>query len=349
MLTKFKNKVRYKFSAIINRTLPKYFYRSGVLSTLYYSVFSKTFRREHQAVLAGKVKHIKSEENYFFLVRNTHRIEKGLTMRPRKDVFAKGYISETIDVFSKVWKNPDFSNFNQMKWFKDVLEEYFNSVKRDEFIDKCHKKFKETLLNNKIGEKNGIISSKPYLRNFQEHTNITYDQFYQLTRQRRSVRWFLDKIVKRELIDKAILAANQSPSACNRQPFQYKIFDSPDLVKHGVQLPMGTVGYESNIPVFIVVVGNLDAYDSERDRHLIYIDASLANMSLMLALETLGLSSCSINWPDIEIREKKMDQFLKLEKHQRPIMCLAIGYPDPTGEVAFSEKRNLEQLRTYNN
>ena len=348
MFKNFHNKVRFKINSVINRTLPKYFYRSGILSTLYYSIFSTTFRREHQAVLAGKVRHIKNEENYFFLVRNTHRIEKGLTMKPLKDVFAKGYIAETIDTFAKVWNNPDYANFHQMKWFKDVLEEYFNTVQKDEFLLKCEKKFKKTLSDSELKGKHVNTFSRPYLRNFEKHTSISYEQFYELTRQRRSVRWFLNKTVPREYIDKAILAANQSPSACNRQPFQYKIFDNVDLVEMGVKLPMGTVGYEHNIPVFIVVVGNLDAYDSERDRHLIYIDGSLANMALMLALETLGLSSCSINWPDIESRERKMDKFLKLEKHQRPIMCLGVGYPDPEGKVAFSEKRNLEQLRTYN-
>jgi hypothetical protein len=29
-------------------------------------------------------------------------------------------------------------------------------------------------------------------------------------------------------------------------------------------------------------------------------------------------------------------------------MCLAIGFPDPNGMVAYSEKRNLEFIRKYN-
>jgi nitroreductase len=107
------------------------------------------------------------------------------------------------------------------------------------------------------------------------------------------------------------MAANQSPSACNRQPFSFRIIDL-DHVKTGVKLPMGTTGYGHTIPVFVVIVGNFDAYFDERDRHIIYIDASLAAMAMMFALETLGLSSCSITWPDIEEWEKKMESFLKL-------------------------------------
>lgn len=115
-----------------------------------------------------------------------------------------------------------------------------------------------------------------------------------------------------------------------------------------VPLPGGIKGYVEDIKTFIVVVGNLDAYFDERDRHVIYIDASLANMALMFAFETLGWSSCPINWPDIENLERRMEIELKLEKWQRPLMCLAVGYPDPDGLVAFSEKRSLDVIRNYN-
>lgn len=152
----------------------------------------------------------------------------------------------------------------------------------------------------------------------------------------------------RELIDKAILVANQSPSACNRQPYEYRIIDDPNLLKEVAKIPAGIKGYEDNIPMLIVVVGNLDAYFDERDRHIIYIDASLANMAFMFSLETLGLSSCSINWPDIEKLEKRMEKSLKLKQHQRPIMCMAVGFPDPNGLVPYSEKRNIREIRKYN-
>lgn len=150
------------------------------------------------------------------------------------------------------------------------------------------------------------------------------------------------------LLDKAVLAANQSPSACNRQPFEFRIIDDPVLLSEVANIPMGIRGYQKGIPVLVVVVGNLDAYFDERDRHVIYIDGSLANMTFMLALETLGLASCAINWPDIEKLEKRMERALKLPKHQRPIMCMAVGYPDPEGMVAFSEKQDIELIRKYN-
>ena len=142
--------------------------------------------------------------------------------------------------------------------------------------------------------------------------------------------------------------AGQSPSACNRQPFTFRIFDEPELVQKVIKLPMGTSGFSDNVPVVAVVVGRIGNYPKERDRHLIYIDGSLATMAFVFALESQGLSTCCINWPDIEEREVDMDQALGLASDERPVMCVAIGYPDPEGEVAYSDKKPLEQLRQYN-
>jgi nitroreductase len=328
---------------------------SRLLSALYYFVFSKSFYREFQFVLAGKAKYIKenatTNSNYYQLVRNTHRIEKGLLMRPRRDIFAKEYIKDTVDSYIGVLSKESNLVNKQLIWFTDVLAAYFQSVGSDSVIDKQRTRYTDSAAKKLNGSYSNEDPGRyvPYLRDAGNRSGVSYTEFYKLCMQRRSVRWSLKRSVPRDLIDKAILAAIQAPSACNRQPFEFRIIDDPALVPNVVSLPMGTGGYAHNIPVMIVVVGNLNAYFSERDRHLIYIDASLANMALMLAFETLGLSSCPINWPDIEEREKRMEKFLKLQPYQRPIMCLGVGYADDEeGMVARSEKRTLENIRRYN-
>ena len=61
------------------------------------------------------------------------------------------------------------------------------------------------------------------------------------------------------------------PSACNRQPFEFRVFDDP--LKFKFQgIPMGTVGF-TQFPVIIVLVGKLNAYEFDRDRHLIILMA----------------------------------------------------------------------------
>ncbi len=58
-----------------------------------------------------------------------------------------------------------------------------------------------------------------------------------------------------------------------QQPFEFRVFDDLSLVHKVVEFQWATQGYSHSIPVLIVIVGNLDPYFDERDRHVIYIDA----------------------------------------------------------------------------
>lgn len=344
----YQSSLRFK-----DTILPKIFVFSPFFSSLYYLLFSTKFKREQHAVLKGKLLHLKElksdKANIYTLIRNIHRLEKGLLMKPRRDVFAVDFIAETVDAFLGIWTPEKIKKDSQYKWFYDVLNKYFSVLGKHPLVDNEKKRFLDFIKNySDQKSSNEEEKSIPYYRQEANKTKITFEEFYNLTKYRRSVRWFLNDKVPHDLIDKAVLAANQSPSACNRQPFEFKVIDDPVLLKEVANLPMGARGYVDGIPMIIVIVGNLDAYFDERDRHIIYIDGSLASMTFMLGLETLGLSSCAINWPDIERLEKKMEKTLKLEKYQRPIMCMAVGFSHPEGKVAYSEKRSLEHIRKYN-
>ena len=162
------------------------------------------------------------------------------------------------------------------------------------------------------------------------------------------MRWFENEKIPHEVIDKAVEVASLSPSACNRQPYRFMIYDETNMVKKLSALPGRTNGYGDNIPVMIAVVGDLSACPFERDRHLIYIDASLAAMSFTFALDTQGVSSCIINWPDISKKEKQINKLLNLKYYEKVIMLIGIGYPNKNGKVAYSKKKNLEHIRQYN-
>jgi len=55
-----------------------------------------------------------------------------------------------------------------------------------------------------------------------------------------------------------------------------------------------------------------------------------------------------INWPDVERLEKQMAELIHLEDDERPVMLIAVGYPDPGGLGPASAKKLLHLLRHYN-
>ena len=224
-----------------------------------------------------------------------------------------------------------------------MLMQYFSIVSPHPVIDKARMHFESVSFALSVQP-----TCIPYKRNLDTPSPVAYDDLLALSHRRRSVRWYLPQPVPRELIDKAITAAALAPSACNRQPFEFRVFDEPTLVQQISPLPGGTTGFYENFPAIVVLVGKLSAYFTPMDRHLIYIDASLAAMAFMYALETLGLGSCAINWHDEGAREKKMARLLNLTPDERVVMLISVGYPDPEGMVASSQKKELDLLRRYN-
>lgn len=338
-------------------------------SVVYYCLISSQFRREMIAVLQGRKAYAENLQKALvsspLLRRNIHRLEKGLIMQPRRPVFAVDYIGETVTAFAKASALQTLDPA-ELTWAHDVLQQYFQFCASHPMVDAAKSRFVAVVaanpaMFNRAGARSAEFSSAdagsaevssaelnppavPYRYADLPKSDISFAALSQLFKQRRSVRWFLPTAVPKALIYQAVEVASQAPSACNRQPFRFDLLANPHDAQKVAALAMGTAGFEHNIQCLLVVVGDLSCYPAERDRHVIYIDASLATMQLMLALETLGLASCPINWPDIESRERLMQQKLKLPVYQRPVMLLAVGYADPAGGIAFSQKKSAALL-----
>lgn len=269
-------------------------------------------------------------------------------MRPRRDVFALDYLSETLDKFEKLTSARAASAIDEQEfaWFTNVLQSYFEVTNDHPVIEAQRQRFLRLRIDVTGNDKNE--GKVPFAQARRVVSGIDYQAFRTLCEQRKSVRWFQERSVPRELIRQVIDVARFSPSACNRYPFRFLVFDESDKIATVSRLPGGTVGFAENFPVIIAIVGELRNYYGERDRHLIYVDASLAAMSVVLAAETLGLATCCINWPDIEEAEKEAERVLGLEPDQRPVMFMALGYPDPEGLVAYSQKKSFDEVIEFN-
>jgi nitroreductase len=311
-------------------------------------LFPIAFWYEHSAAWRGrrdyyrqKYKHKKTSTG---LRRNIHRLEKALIMKPRRPLFAEQYIEETVEFFAAAIERPaeeiDRMDREELEWAQDVLSEYFASIYgKSKRIDEARSKFMSIFVQRNTG------SRKPGPK---PHGAIpSFDSLLALSEQRRSVRWFDQRPVPRNLIDQAFLVARQSPSACNRLPYSFFVIDDSARVRHIASIPFGTAGFSDNIPTLIVVVGHLSQFFSTRDRHTIYIDSSLATMSFLLALETVGLASTIINWPEIPPLDYKIKKELGLLDSDRVIMMIAVGFTDTSCNVPYSAKKELDTFRLY--
>jgi nitroreductase len=348
MIQRIKNKIQFERTRFLQRIREKVMILgsgSNRWARIYYAFFDDSFVREQRAVLQGKVTHISGFQsgvfNEYKLRRNIHRLEKGLIQPERKEVFGLGYIRETVTAYIQEVKREGHDK-NLLEWAGDVLALYFQTVKPEGVIAGEFNRFSKVHPNN-----NNTFKKIPHLRLSGKEHVLDYDGFLRLCKQRVSTRTFEDKAVPKELLEKAFAAALTAPSACNRQAFEFRLFQKREEVDRLIKLPGGISGFDKEVPVLAFLIGDLSAYFDERDRHLIYIDGGLVAMGLMLALETLGLASCALNWPDIEERELALEKELGLEKHKRCIMALILGYPAEKAMIPCSPKKTLKQTVSF--
>lgn len=328
---------------------------------LYYRAMSKAFDSEHQAVAAGRMAYRdalrRTRSSSYLLRRNVHRIEKGLIMPNRRDIFALEFIAETVAEFEAVvaarHSLPDMALTSELQWALDVLTRYFEVTSPDHpVLAPLRPRFAAAaaLLDGQGRAEPRMpqdAAFTPFLRDLGK-TPVEIGALQSLALRRRSVRSYRPDPVPRTMIDAALAVARQSPSACNRQAFSVLIFDDAEMARKVAAVPAGTKSFAAGVGHVAVLVGHLRAYPRERDRHAIYVDASLAAMGFIYGLEAQGLGSCAINWADEEPAESTITRMLSLAPDDRVIVMISFGWPQPDAPVPYSAKRDLDDFRQYN-
>ncbi|MGJ5642470.1 nitroreductase family protein [Formosa sp. S-31] len=320
--------------------------KSPVQSTVYYTLIDDSFDSEHFRVLSGKhnFKSNKASSGIYARTRrNIHRIEKGISASflAKKNVFALEYIEETIEGVGDLLKS-NYLNTPFHKWSFDVLNNYFSVIEKDDFCDSLNAKWKLIVEEYPLTNTETKNHAPFHYRDLPV-SNVTFPELNALFKKRHSVRWYNEKEVNVKLVKDAVQAALQSPSACNRQPFEVLYITGAKLEQLKA-LKLGFGIFSSTIKSFLFIVGDLSSYIEERDKHLIYIDGSLFAMSLMLALESLGISSCPINFPDEKKLDNKVQKILGLKDYQKGVMLMSIGYANDDSPIPYSAKKNVDEI-----
>jgi len=256
--------------------------------------------------------------------------------QPRR-VFAEDYIYETVTSLVQLQKTKE-CDINSLIWAEAVLKKYFSACDHVGRIREAYEQFHSTTDNE--------ADWYPYPAGMRPEAKVDYDSLHQLAVRRRSVRHFLKESVEVEIVKKAMEIAVLSPGACNRQAFQFLFYNQRDVVDALCSIPGGYSGFTT--PSVVVVVGRYRGYFDERDANVPIIDASLAVMSFIMALETLGLSSVCINWPMLPDRDVVLRKLIHLDNDEFVVMFIGIGYADPEGKIPFSAKRNVNILMRCN-
>jgi nitroreductase len=170
-------------------------------------------------------------------------------------------------------------------------------------------------------------------------------EFNKLINTRESVRDYDPlKPVSREVLERILNAGRMAPSACNNQPWEFWVIQSPAMLKK-VRTCYHRPWFKE-APHILVVVGIRDkAWVRSFDHyHSIETDLAIAMTHVILAAENEGVGTCYIEAYDPEILRKA----LGLNDNQVVYGITPLGYPhEGAGKKGNKTRKGLDEVARF--
>ena len=163
-------------------------------------------------------------------------------------------------------------------------------------------------------------------------------------KSRHSIRHFDPQPVDLALIQRAVALAISTPSVCNRQPWKVHVFPDRQRKEKLLGMQNGNRGFNEEINVLLVVTGDLQCFATIGERNQAWIDGGMFSMSLVLALHSLGLGTCCLNWSVAKEADEELRRFVGLPESEVVIMFIAVGHIPEQLTVARSTRKALEEV-----
>jgi len=141
--------------------------------------------------------------------------------------------------------------------------------------------------------------------------------------ERRSVRRFQERIVKRELLHEMLTAGIWAPSAGNIQPWVFVCVTDPARI-HNIQVV--SPGMLGNPQALICICSDQHrAFEKagRGGRILSMFDCAMAAQNILLRAHDLGLATCVIR----SFNQAAIRALLGAPEHIQPELLVTIGYP----------------------
>lgn len=283
------------------------------------------------------------EKMQYTLSRETHTIEKGMSMRNPRKGFGQEKVTNLIvrlKKYNRLYGKIDSSFLNYplstIKSYIDYTNKTGVSIPE---IEKSYAELLGTTGFEFVNVNSGIIKeSKDHIQ------SLCNKDFESLLFSRHSLRYFSKESVSKEILNKALDLAQRTPSACNRQGWKTHIYmgnQSVELIKW----QGGSRGFEDEIRCAILVTANLKAFLSF-EVHQAYVDGGLYAMNLINALHSLGLGTIPLSTAFQYQKLSNLKTF-GIPENEVPILIIGIGCLQNEFNVAVSTRKDIELTNNW--
>jgi len=160
--------------------------------------------------------------------------------------------------------------------------------------------------------------------------------FFEVIRNRRSIRKYQDKSVEKEKLQKILEAARLAPSAMNRQPYKLIVVSKKDILSK----MNSACNQDWKAPIMIAMVSiPKEAWVRDDGEEYWKADAAIAMHQVSLAAFAEGLGTCWI----AAFKEKEVKELLGVDSGSRIPFLSPLGYP-AENKGPITNRKTLESL-----
>lgn len=149
-----------------------------------------------------------------------------------------------------------------------------------------------------------------------------------LSRNRRPVRRFRDRLVEPEIVNAVLEAARYASSAREAQPWRFVVVQEA-LARHEIAVAAFNHPHVKTAPVVIACCARIHSHVSGTGRQSFLMDLASATQTMMLTAADLGLQSSWI----YGFREGTVREILAIPEHVPVVALFCLGYHDGLAEL----------------
>lgn len=278
------------------------------------------------------------------LLFNYHKVEKGLCMPGPRRLFGVEPVGRIIGLL-ETWRRCGFDAGDPVfRGALDALEAYRRRIE-DSGLDPGGRVLPAV---RALLAAHAVPASAPSTPVSISAARIAAARCHgvlkELYRVRRSYRDFAPRRVDAAVISEAVMLAQLSPSACNRQPCRVYVTADEALKRNLLSLQNGNAGFGDRAPHIAVITADAASFFDASERHEPFVDGGLFTMSLVYALLSQGVVSCCLNWCVPVAIDRELHRRFGIPDSERVIMMLAFGYPLEDNVVPLSPRKAEERV-----
>lgn len=272
-------------------------------------------------------------------VKIYHRLEKSMSFRTRRPGAGFGAASDLYELMRKRKSVAPYRFHERVAL--GVLDKYLRSTNLGE--SRVSLEMSDLLVRSaphKLDDGGSLVISSAKLT---EGVLSDPERFFL---SRYSVRDFSTREVDPALIERALNLALKTPSVCNRQAWHLYQVHSREVIAGALRHQNGNVGFGHEVPCLLIITSDLRAFDTSVERYQHWIDGGMFSMSMVLALHSLGVASCCLNWSKGMLDDLRLRKIVPIQPEHTVVMMIAVGYSRDELNVCSSARKPVVEFFT---